>query len=108
MQKAKFSPKLPNRFFSRQVGFPWLCADCGSEGQRRRCHRHRESGGDDGDGGDGQQRKLKPWNQALLVCRRWNALGVSRNSLRNIQSVVVAEQDFFVTPDTQTFNCCNR
>ncbi|CAM9272718.1 unnamed protein product, partial [Laminaria digitata] len=30
------------------VGFPWLCPYCSSsEGRRRRCHRHRESGGSD-------------------------------------------------------------
>ncbi|CAM9111170.1 unnamed protein product [Pylaiella littoralis] len=71
------------------VGFPWLCADCSSSRQQdERCRRHSlESGGGSSCGsgsGSGscsdrrgkRRRKLRPWNQALLVCHRWNALGV--------------------------------
>ncbi|CAM9666820.1 unnamed protein product [Scytosiphon promiscuus] len=63
------------------VGFPWLCADCCSEQPSSRCHRHSTGiqGGDEGnaDGsGKRRRRKLRPWNQALLVCRQWNAHGV--------------------------------
>lgn len=50
------------------VGFPWLCAGWSSElHQKRRRQSNRSRGG---------RRRFKSWNQVLLVCRRWNALGV--------------------------------
>lgn len=50
------------------VGFPWLCAGWSSELHQK---RRRQSNGN-----RGRRRRFKCWNQALLVCRRWNALGV--------------------------------